>query len=267
MSAPTPLKRPRLALPLVLALAAGAAAQDADPEPVSKTREEAAAPAVDLAKAKADAKLAAQAARNLKASKENLSRIGIAVHNYHDARGHLPADFADKKGKALLSWRVALLPYLDQDKLYKEFKLDEPWDSKHNLKLLDKMPAVYRSPRVKPRGKGHTVYQVFTGPQAVFGRRLPLRLTSIPDGTSNTLLAVESSTLVPWTKPGGIPFDRKKALPDFGKAYGRKPAAVMCDGSARLLHLDKIQAETLKNAIDPADGYPLGKDWVEGAEG
>jgi hypothetical protein len=256
-----------LALSAVLVVG-GTLAQDADPEPPGGTKEEAASPAVDLEKAKGDAKLAAQAARNLKASKDNLSHIGLALHSYYDAHRRLPSDITDKKGKALLSWRVALLPYLPGgDKLHKEFRPDEPWDSRHNVKLLGKMPGVFRSPRVKVRARGSTVYQVFTGPDAVFGRVNPLTLPAIPDGTSNTIMAVESSSAVPWTKPADIPFDRRKALPDFGKAYGKKPLVVMFDGSARLLDLMKIKAETLKNAIDPADGNTLGKDWADGAEG
>src|SRR5262249_50327534 len=153
--------------------------------------------------------LAAQATRNLTVSRSNLRRIGIAVHEYHDVYGRLPADFTDKAGKPLLSWRGALLPYLDK-KLYKGVQLDEPWGGKHNKKLLEKMPDVYRSPRVKVKGKGATVYQVFTGPDAVFGRARVPSLATIADGTSNTILAVESSDAVPWTKPGGLPFDRKK---------------------------------------------------------
>jgi hypothetical protein len=268
MSTSSSLKRLSLALGIALVLAASyssALTQQPDPEPVSHTKGEAATPAIDLDKAKTDAKLAAQADRNQKVSKNNLSQIGIAVHNYHDAHKRLPGDITDKLGKPLLSWRVLLLPHLEQAKLYKEFKLDEPWDSKHNKKLLAKMPEVFRSPRVKVKAKGNTVYQVFTGPNAVFGRAGVLTLFNIPDGTSNTLLAVESSQAVPWTKPGGIPFDRRKNLPDFGKAYGKKPLAVMMDGSPRLLDLNKIQAETLKNAIDPMDGNVLGRDWTEGA--
>jgi hypothetical protein len=255
----------RALFPLVLALAVSAivsaAAPDADPEPPGDPNGESAAPAIDLAKAKADPKLAQQVAINQSLSTRNLRHIGLAVHNYHDAHGRMSADITDKAGKPILSWRVLLLPYLEQDKLYKEFKLDEPWDSKHNKKLLAKMPDVFRSPRVRVRDRSNTVYQVFTGREALFGRGVVARLATISDGTSNTILAVESSTAVPWTKPGGIPFDRAKAVPDIGKAYGKRPLAVMCDGSVRVLDLGKILPETLKNAIDPADGNVLGADW------
>jgi hypothetical protein len=194
-------------------------------------------------------------------SSNNLKQMGLALWNYHDANNAFPDDIKDKNGKVLLSWRVRLLPYLEQNDLYKEFKLDEAWDSDNNKKLLAKMPKVFESPRVKLKGKGNTVYQVFTGENAVFGRAKPLTIKDIADGTSNTIFAVESTQATPWTKPGGIAFDRKKDLPDFGKAFGKKPLAAMMDGSVRTLDLGKIKPETLKNAIDPADGNVLGSDW------
>jgi hypothetical protein len=251
MSGPSWLKLLSLALGATLALAAGerpATAADVGPEPPNETREEAARPADGRGKA-------------LAASKAKLQKIGAAVHAFSDTHNRLPDDIRDGKGKPLLSWRVALLPHIGHGKLYRQFKLDQPWDSPHNRRLLARMPAVFASPRVRLAGKGKTVYQVFTGPNAVFGRGNPLKLAGIPDGTSNTILAVESSVAVPWTRPGGIPFDRTRKLPDFGKAYGQKPLAVLFDGSTRELDLKKIRAETLKNAIDPADGNVLGSDW------
>jgi RNA polymerase sigma factor (sigma-70 family) len=96
-------------------------------------------------------------------SVNNLKQILLAIHNYADANGHLPADIRDKDGKPLLSWRVQLLPYLEQDNLYKQFKRDEPWDSEHNLKLLAHMPPVYRV-GIEPKDSTHTYYQAFAGP-------------------------------------------------------------------------------------------------------
>jgi hypothetical protein len=205
-----------------------------------------------------------RAAASRQTSKNNLLQIGLAFHNYASTyKGSpLPGDILDKDGKPLLSWRVSILPYIEEGKLYKQFKLDEPWDSKHNLALLEKMPKGYTSPRVTVKRKGYTVYQVFTGPAALFNAGKPrYNIGNIPDGTSNTLLAVETSKAVPWTKPADIPFDKTKAVPELGKAYANKPLAVMMDGSARELDLKKIKPETLKNAIMPDDGNKLGKDW------
>ena len=94
----------------------------------------------------------------------------LALHNYHDAHGHFPADVRDKDGKPLLSWRVQILPYLEQERLYKQFKLDEPWDSEHNKKLIDKMPKTLRSPRQAAALTDRTDYLAPLGPGLVLGR-------------------------------------------------------------------------------------------------
>lgn len=106
----------------------------------------------------------AQRQRSLK----NLKQILLAMHNYNDVHGHLPADIRDKDGKPLLSWRVAILPFLEQGALYKQFRLDQAWDSEHNLMLLSKMPPVYRV-GFEPKESTHTYYQVFAGPGTPFG--------------------------------------------------------------------------------------------------
>ena len=192
-------------------------------------------------------------------SSNNLKQIMIAVHNYASAnQDKLVRDVYDKDGKPLLSWRVHLLPYLEEDQLYKQIKLDQAWDGPDNIKLLEKMPKVFESPRAKTR-KGYTVYQGFFGNGAVIGSRYTIG--NIPDGTSNTIWCLETTAAVPWSKPADMPFDPKKDLPKFGKAFGEKPLAALCDGSVRYLDLKKISADTLKNAISCDDGNVLGADW------
>src|SRR4051794_14898536 len=73
-------------------------------------------------------------------SQNNLKQIALAFHNYESANGFSPADISDKDGKPILSWRVAILPYIEEDALPRQFKLDEPWDSENNKKLIEKMP-------------------------------------------------------------------------------------------------------------------------------
>jgi hypothetical protein len=255
-------------LAALVVLGAGALVLAA-PQPKTKPEEkpqpdtEEAKPAIDLKKLASSAKLRDTDNRNRAESKNNLKQIALAVIHCADAaEGKLPADVLDKKGKPILSWRVLLLPYLEQQNLYNKFKLDEPWDSKHNKALLEKMPAIFRSPRVSLKHKSYTVYQVFSGKETLFQAGKTFRYpASIPDGTANTIMAVEATSAVPWTKPVDIPFDSKKDLPDFGKAFGQKPQCVMFDGSTRTLDLGKISKQTLKYAIMPADGNILGADW------
>ena len=160
------------------------------------------------------------------------------------------ANIVDNNGKPLLSWRVMLLPYIEQEALYKEFKLDEPWDSANNLPLVEKMPKVFASPRVIVKRKGYTVYQVFSGPGALYNEgKVLFNIGNIPDGTSNTLFAVEATKTVSWMKPEDIPFDKDKDVADFGKAYGNKPLAALMDGSVRMLDLKKLKPDDLEKVL------------------
>jgi RNA polymerase sigma factor (sigma-70 family) len=101
-------------------------------------------------------------------SRNNLKQIALAFHNYHDVHGYFPANVLDADGRPLLSWRVLLLPYLQEDKLFKQFKLDEPWDSAHNKPLLAQMPAVFRVEGHPAQGPITTFYQGFHGKGAIF---------------------------------------------------------------------------------------------------
>jgi hypothetical protein len=196
-------------------------------------------------------------------SQNNLKQIAIAMHNYHDALGRFPPPATyNKNGKPLLSWRVMILPYIEQDNLYKQFHLDEPWDSEHNKKLLAVMPKTYASPfqDEKSLTEHGTHYQGFVGKGTIFEDKKGIQISDITDGTSNTIMVVEASTAVPWTKPEDIPFDPAKPLPKLGFPGASGFSAAMCDGSVHLIS-QKITKETLRNAIMRNDGNPLGNDF------
>ena len=194
-------------------------------------------------------------------SANNLKQLALAMHNYHDATGHFPpAAVYDKNGKPLLSWRVLLLPYLDQNTLYQQFKLDEPWDSDNNKKLLEKMPAVFAAPMDEQALKNHeTHYQGFVGKGSIFDGKKGVSLTDITDGTSNTIMFAEAGKAVPWTKPDDLAFEGK-LLPKVGGLFPNIFQAAMCDGSVRGIPMS-IKEETLRAAITRNGGEVLGPDW------
>jgi hypothetical protein len=208
----------------------------------------------------ADDKLPPPTPKELLTSQNNLKQIALAVINCSDAnRARMPTDITSKDGKPLLSWRVAILPYVEQVELYKQFKMDEPWDSENNKKLIEKMPKLYAPVRVKAK-EGETFYQVFTGEKALFDpKRAPRYPASITDGTSNTGLIFEAGDAVVWSKPADLAYDEKKALPKLGGLFDGECHVAMCDGSVIRLKKDADEKE-LKKLIVPDDGLVIDLD-------
>jgi prepilin-type processing-associated H-X9-DG protein len=192
-------------------------------------------------------------------SQNNLKQIALAMHNFHSTYGYFPASaIYDRSGKPLLSWRVVLLPYVEQNNLYMKFHLDEPWDSEHNKKLLDIMPLVYKTPSNKPSHLTH--YQGFLGKGAFFEGKKGIRISDITDGTSNTIMVVEAANPVPWTKPDDLPYDPAAPLPKLGGLFEGGYNAAFCDGSVRFLS-NKVKPQTLHLLIQRNDGQVIPADF------
>jgi RNA polymerase sigma factor (sigma-70 family) len=222
-------------------------------------RPAAAAPAQDVAKREDDKDSEETDRQN---SINALKLLVLAMHNYHDTNNHFPpAAVSSNDGKALLSWRVLLLPYVDQDDLFKEFKLDEPWDSEHNKKLLSKMPKIYAPVRGKNKESHLTHYQVLTGKGTAFEGTEGIALRDITDGTSNTIAIVEAAEAVPWTKPADLIYDPDKPLPKFGGMFRDVFHAAFADGSVHTLKLE-FDEQTMRGAITRNGGEILELDKI-----
>jgi hypothetical protein len=158
-----------------------------------------------------------------------LRNLALALHNYHDAYKRLPpAVVTDKQGKPLYSWRVLLLPFLEQKRLYQQFRLDEPWDREHNKQFLKETPRCYRPLWGTNDGPGLTRYQVFVGPGTPFEKPgLTLKPADFPDGLDKTLLVVEGGKPVPWSKPEELVYDPKGPLPSLGGVF-QQPVHFLC---------------------------------------
>lgn len=191
-------------------------------------------------------------------SENNMDVLMAAMFSYHDINDHFPpAAVYDKDGKALLSWRVLLLPYLGQDDLFAQFHLDEPWDSKHNKPLLAKMPKCYAFPvRGKTKKKNATFYQAFVGKGTIFEGVEGISIADITDGTSCTIAFVEAAEAVPWSKPADLPYDAKKPLPKLGGQFDRGFHAAFGDGSVHWLKKD-FDVPAMRLVITRNDGFPV----------
>ncbi len=194
----------------------------------------------------------------------NLKQLGLAMHNFHDVYRALPAPASvDKDGKPLLSWRVHVLPFLEQQALYQKFHLDEPWDSEHNKKLIKQMPDVFKSPGGKKVGMYETCFLVPVGKDTLFppSKRADgqgISFAQVTDGLSNTAMVVEAApeSAVIWTKPEEWKFDPKK--PTQSLIGHRKGGffALLGDGSVRFIS-ENVNGENLRNLFMRNDGKPV----------
>jgi hypothetical protein len=193
------------------------------------------------------------------AEQKKIRQLGIAMQRYHSTHKGLPtAAIYDSEGQPLLSWRVNLLPSLGQQALYRQFHLDEPWDSPHNRTLIAKMPDVYKTAGSKPEDQHKTRFLVSVGESTLFPGRESIKYRQITDGMSNTIMLVQAAAehAVVWTIPKDIESDLKKPLAGIA---GAKPGwfhVAMGDGSVRSIPTT-VAPEDLKNLLVRDDGQVI----------
>jgi hypothetical protein len=237
-------------------------------------------------------------ARVQKQSMTNLHAIALALHKYHDEYGCFPpAAVFNHEGQPLYSWRVLLLPFLGQAKLYEQFRLDKSWDSPANNPLLAQMPEVYAPPGERFPSVGFaTYYLVFDGPEAIFfsGSKPPWfddamnrartpgfqvhpqrpgeqavyafghrsTFSSIVDGPANTILLVEADDRVPWTKPQELLYAADQPLPKVGGHSHGDFLVALADGSVRIVRKTTSE-KAIRAAITANGGEIPPPDWNE----
>ena len=182
--------------------------------------------------------------RNTGKSHNQMLQMALAMHNFESAFGRLPSAGPDpkrSKPQSQLSWRVQILPYVEQVSLYDKFKHDEPWDSPHNLALVDEMPPIFKSHGNRlPSGK--TLFVVPVGkvdengqlqrPSPAFGYGKGPRFGNIQDGTKSTIMIMEVNpdAAVTWTKPEDWEFDPDHPMQSLGRARWGSILVAMMNG-------------------------------------
>jgi len=195
---------------------------------------------------------------------QQLKRMALAMYNYEDKYKHLPPSaIRDKDGRPLLSWRVAVLPWLEEQKLFDQFHLDEPWDSPHNRALADKMPEIYADPNPRIRslaGKAKTTFVVPTGPGTMFDSKEGITLREVTDGASKTILIVETppQEAVIWTKPEDWEVDLAHPRQGLERTDRDYVTTAWCDGHVSLVPTD-VDPVKLRAAVTRAGGEVV--DW------
>lgn len=201
------------------------------------------------------------------ACKNNLRLIGLGLYNYHDAYSAFPAAGGTAhQGDFVCSWRISLLPYTDETRLYREYLRDEPWNSTNNAQLQKKRPDMYRC-RSCPKHDFWTAYAMLTGPGTIGGdRTLSVKLKDISDGSSYTIAIAEvCGREIIWTEPKDIevtenslgvnlPGDqpgRSRAI--FSSHHDGGAFVLLADGTVRFLN-ENLDPAVLKALTTIADG-------------
>jgi hypothetical protein len=216
----------------------------------------------------------AASAINQKAQRQTnmnrLKQIMLGLHNYHDVYKMFPPadEFRNQDGKHHLSWRVHILPFVEQTQLYEQFHLDEPWDSPHNKKLLDKMPNVFKSHAWNQAGEakikaGYTTFVAPVGEGTILGGDKKSRLRDCRDGTSNTIALVEvkPELAVPWTAPDDYAFANDTPVAGLLLGSDGRWLCAFADGSVRVLRGD-IKPETILHLFQKADGEVIDRNEI-----
>lgn len=199
----------------------------------------------------------------------NLKQIGLAFDNYYRKHGSFPPAFStDANAKPLHSWRVHLLPYLEEQALYNQLRLDEPWDSPHNKKVLDSadIPDVFSCPS-DPESNNDTNYVMVVGPGTISDGPNAVRREEIADGPEVTILVVEmANSGIHWAEPHDLKFNEMSFQindPAGMSIRSNHPGVanvVLADGSVQSIS-ENIDPKALKALITIAGGEEFPVPW------
>ncbi|HWB08087.1 MAG TPA: DUF1559 domain-containing protein [Pirellulales bacterium] len=197
----------------------------------------------------------------------NLKQIGLAMQIYNDTYGTFPpAYIADTNGKPMHSWRVLILPFMEQESLYDRYNFNEPWDGPNNSQLAAMIPPSYRCPS-DPAGFGstNTSYAAITGIGTMFDGETAATMRSVTDGTSNTIIVVETTAGMNWMEPRDLDIDQMtlqiNASPaEISSHHPIGAIAVFADGHTSFLQ-QSVTAQVLRALITKAGGEPVGGDF------
>ncbi len=188
--------------------------------------------------------------------RNNLKQIGLALHDYHDAYASFPpAHVVDEKGTPLYSWRVLLLPYLEQKALYSEWDATQAWDSPANRRLSDTVLSVYTCPNSTDAGP-YTNYIAPVGSDSVFPGTETITFDDITDPPHQTIMVAEmTGEQIPWAAPFDerISFEAVNSVGAVGSKHVGGMHVLFCDGGAGFV-LDTVDATALTNLFNRHDG-------------
>ncbi|MBI3821963.1 MAG: DUF1559 domain-containing protein [Planctomycetes bacterium] len=199
----------------------------------------------------------------------DMKQVVLATHNYHDNFKRLPTPkmeaFPNELGfqkegpkQVDLSWRVAILPWIDQQPMFMQFDKTNDWNHANNARFANSRPPVYDDVNLPIADPTHTRHQYFTGKNTLWTEeRKRVTFMTMTDGPSNTILIAQSNNPVTWSKGADMAITPQGELPLPPNLF----MAAMGDGSVRMIDRRKVNDQILRMAIDPNDGQVLPAAW------
>ena len=193
-------------------------------------------------------------------SANKIRQLSLALHNYASVYGHFPPPVLVSPQGKKYSWRVAILPFVEQQGLYDSYRFDEEWNSEHNLKVTANTPVMFQHQLAMAGGSKFCSYFVITGDRTAFPTvGEGMKFETFLDGTSNTIAIVEAKKDVHWAEPRDIAFADGKLDTELGGFTSGGFNTSMCDGSVRFLS-HELNESTLRKLIDRADGEVINQN-------
>jgi len=199
----------------------------------------------------------------------NLKQIGVAMHNYHDTYKCFPAAvLTDEDGQPMRSWRVAILPFVEQTPLYEQYDFSEPWDGPNNSALQGTPVPAYRCPSDGDPAARETSYVMIVGKGTIGGEpNETVKMADVRDGTSNTILAIEVGTSgIHWMEPRDVTLEEavtfltNPAASQFEQVHPGGANVLFADGSVHFWG-EATDPETVRALLTRDDGQAVSLDY------
>jgi hypothetical protein len=208
--------------------------------------------------------------------RENLKVLALALDNYRGDHGRFPPPYvADKDGKPMHSWRVLILPYLEE-RLWEQYRFDEPWDGPNNRQLApmrcSPVPFLCLSDRSNRITSTTTNYLMVTGPGTA-SEALSAKGSAKLVVPKRILLVEVANSGIDWMEPKDLTLEEARAglFPESGLGMSSQhtdPKVVhvaLADG--RVIRLSRnLPPETLEalltGDLDEAAIDEIARMWV-----
>ena len=219
---------------------------------------------------------AVRAARSVaqeRSCEANLRKIWAAMQSYEEEHGTLPPAFIpDENGKPKHSWRVLILPFLDEEGLYSRYDFDETWNSPTNAQLIGYMPDVYACPADIDASPsiGETSYMLLVGKDTFFPGAEPTSINDLADDPATTIMVAETPVAgVNWMEPKDLKAGRMQFVInggfglEVGSYHDEGAHVVMADGTVHFLD-DAMPADYVEGMSTIAGDEPIPVESLDG---